>query len=50
MEALVVPDPTMGDELLTKTGSGNLFMVVGEPAFDVLGVGEDQLQKVVGSA
>jgi adenine-specific DNA-methyltransferase len=30
------PDLTMGDELLKKTGVGNLFMVFGEPDMDVL--------------
>jgi adenine-specific DNA-methyltransferase len=25
------PDLAMGDELLKKTGSGNLFMVFGQP-------------------
>jgi adenine-specific DNA-methyltransferase len=25
------PDLSMGDELLKKTGAGNLFMVFGEP-------------------
>lgn len=30
------PDLTMGEELLKKTGSGNLFMVFGEPDLDVL--------------
>jgi adenine-specific DNA-methyltransferase len=30
------PDLTMGDELLKKTGSGNLFMVFGEPDIDIL--------------
>lgn len=29
------PDLTMGDELLKKTGAGNLFMVFGEPDLDV---------------
>jgi adenine-specific DNA-methyltransferase len=29
------PDLTMGEELLKKTGSGNLFMVFGEPDLDV---------------
>jgi len=29
------PDLLMGDELLKKTGSGNLFMVFGEPDIDV---------------
>ncbi len=29
------PDLSMGDELLKKTGSGNLFMVFGEPDVDI---------------
>jgi adenine-specific DNA-methyltransferase len=29
------PDLTMGDELLKKTGAGNLFMVFGEPELKV---------------
>ena len=29
------PDLSMGDELLKKTGAGNLFMVFGEPDIDV---------------
>ncbi|OPY30741.1 MAG: putative methyltransferase [Methanomassiliicoccales archaeon PtaU1.Bin030] len=29
------PDLTMGDELLKKTGAGNLFMVFGEPDLEV---------------
>ncbi len=29
------PDLTMGDELLKKTGAGNLFMVFGEPDIDI---------------
>ena len=29
------PDLAMGDELLKKTGAGNLFMVFGEPDIDV---------------
>jgi adenine-specific DNA-methyltransferase len=29
------PDLSMGDELLKKTGSGNLFMVFGEPDIDL---------------
>ena len=31
LKATMNPDLTMGDELLKKTGSGNLFMVFGEP-------------------
>ena len=29
------PDLAMGDELLKKTGAGNLFMVFGEPDIDL---------------
>jgi len=29
------PDLTMGDELLKKTGAGNLFMVFGEPDLEI---------------
>jgi adenine-specific DNA-methyltransferase len=37
------PDLAMGDELLKKTGTGNLFMVFGEPDIDVRAVGDGQL-------
>jgi adenine-specific DNA-methyltransferase len=37
------PDLAMGDELLKKTGTGNLFMVFGEPDIDVRPAGEGQL-------
>ncbi|PWR75456.1 site-specific DNA-methyltransferase [Methanospirillum stamsii] len=30
------PDLAMGDELLKKTGSGNLFMIFGEPDIDIV--------------
>lgn len=33
------PDLAMGDELLKKTGAGNLFMIFGEPDVDVRPVG-----------
>ena len=33
------PDLAMGDELLKKTGAGNLFMVFGEPDIDVRDAG-----------
>ncbi len=33
--ARINPDLTMGDELLKKTGAGNLFMVFGEPDIDI---------------
>jgi adenine-specific DNA-methyltransferase len=35
LQARMNPDLTMGDELLKKTGSGNLFMVFGEPDIEV---------------
>jgi len=35
LPARMNPDLLMGDELLKKTGSGNLFMVFGEPDIDV---------------
>ena len=44
LQARMNPDLAMGDELLKKTGTGNLFMVFGEPDIDVCGVGEDQVQ------
>ena len=34
------PDLAMGDELLKKTGAGNLFMVFGEPDLEIRYVGE----------
>jgi adenine-specific DNA-methyltransferase len=30
------PDLSMGDELLKKTGAGNLFMVFGEPDVEIV--------------
>jgi adenine-specific DNA-methyltransferase len=35
LPARINPDLAMGDELLKKTGSGNLFMVFGEPDLEV---------------
>jgi adenine-specific DNA-methyltransferase len=35
LKAAMNPDLAMGDELLKKTGSGNLFMVFGEPDIEV---------------
>lgn len=35
LPARMNPDLTMGDELLKKTGAGNLFMVFGEPDVEV---------------
>jgi adenine-specific DNA-methyltransferase len=37
------PDLAMGDELLKKTGSGNLFMVFGEPDSEVKPTDDDRL-------
>ncbi len=48
------PDLAMGDELLKKTGAGNLFMVFGEPDLEILrsddfsrtkGAGSDDLSR-----
>ena len=44
LQARMNPDLAMGDDLLKKTGTGNLFMVFGEPDIDVRPVGEGQLQ------
>jgi adenine-specific DNA-methyltransferase len=35
LPAKMNPDLAMGDELLKKTGAGNLFMVFGEPDVDI---------------
>jgi adenine-specific DNA-methyltransferase len=43
LQARMNPDLAMGDELLKKTGSGNLFMVFGEPDIDVRPVGTDNV-------
>ncbi len=43
LQARMNPDLAMGDELLKKTGSGNLFMVFGEPDIDVRPAGEGQV-------
>ena len=42
--ARVNPDLAMGDELLKKTGSGNLFMVFGEPDVAIRRRDDDQLE------
>jgi adenine-specific DNA-methyltransferase len=44
LQARMNPDLAMGDELLKKTGTGNLFMVFGEPDIDVRPAGDGQLQ------
>ena len=41
MLARMNPDLAMGDELLKKTGAGNLFMVFGEPDVEVRAVSAD---------
>ena len=38
------PDLLMGEELLKKTGAGNLFMVFGEPDVDIRAAGADQIE------
>jgi adenine-specific DNA-methyltransferase len=38
------PDLAMGDELLKKTGAGNLFMVFGEPDIAIEQVGDGELE------
>jgi adenine-specific DNA-methyltransferase len=37
------PDLAMGDELLKKTGAGNLFMVFGEPDLEIRTHEDDKL-------
>ena len=44
LQARMNPDLAMGDELLKKTGTGNLFMVFGEPDIDVRAAGEGQIE------
>jgi adenine-specific DNA-methyltransferase len=44
LQARMNPDLAMGDELLKKTGSGNLFMVFGEPDIDVREAGEGRIE------
>jgi adenine-specific DNA-methyltransferase len=41
LTARMNPDLSMGDELLKKTGAGNLFMVFGEPDVDIAPVDTD---------
>ncbi|MHB8399576.1 MAG: site-specific DNA-methyltransferase, partial [Candidatus Limnocylindrales bacterium] len=43
LQARMNPDLAMGDELLKKTGTGNLFMVFGEPDIDVRPAGDGQI-------
>ncbi len=43
LPARMNPDLSMGDELLKKTGAGNLFMVFGEPDLDVRKTGDGKV-------
>jgi adenine-specific DNA-methyltransferase len=40
------PDLAMGDDLLKKTGAGNLFMVFGEPDIEIQPVGAEGMLQV----
>jgi len=42
------PDPGMDDELLKKTGAGNLFTVFGEPDMDIRANGDEVVVEVHG--
>jgi len=43
LQARMNPDLAMGNELLKKTGSGNLFMVFGEPDIEIKPTADGQL-------
>ena len=43
LQARMNPDLAMGDELLKKTGTGNLFMVFGEPDIEIKGTDDGRL-------
>jgi adenine-specific DNA-methyltransferase len=49
LPAKMNPDLAMGDELLKKTGAGNLFMVFGEPDVEVRKVGQAFQPDVAGA-
>lgn len=44
LPARMNPDLAMGDELLKKTGAGNLFMIFGEPDIDVRKTKDGKIQ------
>ena len=44
LQARMNPDFAMGEDLLKKTGTGNLFMIFGEPDIDVREAGEGRMQ------
>lgn len=43
LKARINPDLSMGDEVLKKTGTGNLFMVFGEPDINVESIADDMV-------
>ena len=47
LQARMNPDLAMGDELLKKTGTGNLFMVFGEPDIELRTLADGRLQAEV---
>ena len=47
LPARMNPDLAMGEDLLKKTGSGNLFMVFGEPDIEILSAGSGQISVVL---
>jgi adenine-specific DNA-methyltransferase len=47
LKAKMNPDLAMGDELLKKTGAGNLFMVFGEPDIEIQPQKDHQLNVVI---
>ena len=47
LPAKMNPDLLMGDELLKKTGTGNLFMVFGEPDVELKPLKDGKIQVVV---
>lgn len=48
LKAAMNPDMAMGDDLLKKTGAGNLFMVFGEPDIEVRREGETWVAEIHG--
>ena len=48
MKAAMNPDLSMGDELLKKTASGNLFMVFGEPDIEVSSTSDGWIVEIHG--
>jgi adenine-specific DNA-methyltransferase len=42
------PDLALGEDLLKKTGAGNLFMVFGEPDVDLVRTGDELVVKING--